>query len=292
MLPSCQGIAPLLPSPEIGDEAPTDAAAFNWADRSMHAGDARYPGGQMTTPSRNKSRRGLAWAIAGGGVLIVGVIAIVLAALFSRQSPPTATPATTSSPSSTATATTSPAEQVVDSSVTEKGWVPEPITSDRDAYARAALTAASTFDTQKSNRDDWLAYLDTWFTPDIRYTSEQDRENDMRASQLELRQAVVLPEEEWDSLANEDGRVSAAVPGDVTFSAVPDDMSGDMSIGTADVTLTYTRSDSDGGETSYDETVRVSVQVLCGKGSVPTPDSAQQAGDCKVVRYFSGSLEP
>ena len=68
--------------------------------------------------------------------------------------------------------------------------------------------------------------------------------------------------------------------------------SGDMRIGTADVVLTFTRSDGNGGETSYEETVRVSVQVLCGEGSVPTPNTAQQAGDCKVVRYFSGSLEP
>ena len=54
----------------------------------------------------------------------------------------------------------------------------------------------------------------------------------------------------------------------------------------------YTRADASGKESSYDETVRVSVQVLCGEGSIPAPDSAQQPGDCKVVRYFSGSLEP
>jgi hypothetical protein len=32
--------------------------------------------------------------------------------------------------------------------------------------------------------------------------------------------------------------------------------------------------------------------VLCGPGSVPTPDSGQQAGDCKVVRYFTEPMEP
>ena len=65
-----------------------------------------------------------------------------------------------------------------------------------------------------------------------------------------------------------------------------------MSIGTADVTLTFTRSDGNGNETSYDETVRVSVQVLCGEGRCRRPNTAQQAGDCKVVRYFSEPLEP
>ncbi|WP_425885301.1 hypothetical protein [Micromonospora sp. DT81.3] len=154
------------------------------------------------------------------------------------------------------------------------------------------MAAASTFDTQRSTRSDWLAFLDTWFTPDTRYSSEEDRQSDMQASQLEMRQAVVLPEDEWNSLAREDGRVTAVTRGDITYSGVPDDASGDMKIGTADVVLTFTRSDGNGGETSYDETARVSVQVLCGAGSIPSANSDQHAGDCKVVRYFSGSVEP
>ncbi|WP_194384590.1 hypothetical protein [Microbacterium luteum] len=154
------------------------------------------------------------------------------------------------------------------------------------------MAAASTFDTQLGTRTEWLTYLDTWFTPDTRYTSEADRQSDMEASQLELRQSVVLPAQEWDSLANEDGRVVAAVTGDIEYTDVPDDNTGSMRIGTADVVLTYTRSDGSGGETTYDDLVRVSVQVLCGEGSTPTPDTAQQAGDCKVVRFFSGTIEP
>ena len=114
----------------------------------------------------------------------------------------------------------------------------------------------------------------------------------MRASQVELRQGVVLPQEDWDSLAGEDGRVVARTTSDIVFVPVAEDPSGDMTIGTADVTLTFTRSDDDGNETSYDESVRVSVQVLCGAESVPTANTAQQAGDCKVVRYFTEPLEP
>ena len=93
--------------------------------------------------------------------------------------------------------------------------MPEPITTDPETYVRAALAAASTFDTQLSARSEWLTYLDTWFTPDTRYTSEEDRQSDMQASQLEMRQGVVLPEAEWDSLANEDGRVVAAAAGEI-----------------------------------------------------------------------------
>lgn len=246
----------------------------------------------MKTSPNNRSRRGLAWAIVGGTVLLVGILAIILAAVFSIGSPTTPTETATPGAAPTTTPTEPANGEFVDSFVTEQGWVPEPITTDPDTYIRAALAAASTFDTQLSTRPEWLTYLDTWFTPDTRYESEEDRQSDMQASQLEMRQGVVLPEAEWDSLANEDGRVVAAVAGEIEYTDVPDDDSGDMQIGTADVVLTFTRSDGNGGETSYEDTVRVSVQVLCGEGAVPTPNSAQQAGDCKVVRYFSGSLEP
>ncbi|MEJ1154633.1 hypothetical protein [Microbacterium marmarense] len=241
--------------------------------------------------SQPKNRRALVWAVVGAAIIVGAIIAIIASGLFadSTAPAPTQSPSTTADPSIHPSA--EPAGATVDPSVTDNGWIPEPITTDRDTYTRAALAAASTFDTQLSSRNDWLSYLDTWFTPDTRYVSQADRDDDMAASQLELRQAVVLPESEWDSLANEDGRVAASVPGRIDYTDVPDDESSDMSIATADVLLTFTRSDGVGNDASYDETVRVSVQVLCGDESVPTPNSDQQAGDCKVVRYFSGTLE-
>lgn len=246
----------------------------------------------MSTASPNRNRRGLVWAVVGGAVLLVGIVAIVITSLMSQG--PTPNPTVTSDPSNTATTepTDPTTQQFVDPTAAERGWTPEPITTDPDTYVRAALAAASTFDTTLSSRTDWLAYLDTWFTPDTRYTSEEDRASDMLASQVELRQGVVLPEQEWDSLANELGRVEAEVTGDITYDPVPDDDTGDMQIATADVVLTFTRSDGADGETSYEDTVRVSVQILCGEGSIPTAGTDQQAGDCKVVRYFSGSVEP
>lgn len=240
--------------------------------------------------SQRFRRRGLAWAIIGGLILIAGVVAIIVTALVSPPAPsptPTAAPTASSSP----TAPVSPDGESVEPTASDRGWTLEPITPDPEPYIRAALEAASTFDTTESSPDEWLSYLDTWFTPDTRY-SAADQPARMKAAQLELRQGVVLPQDEWDSLAAEDGRVAAKTTSDITFVPVSDDPSGDMSIGTADVTLTYTRSHGGDGETSYDESVRVSVQVLCGEGSVPTPNSAQQAGDCKVVRYFTEPMEP
>lgn len=242
------------------------------------------------TSNQSSGRRGIAWAIIGGLVLIAGIVAIIVSSILA-QPDPTSEPTTPSS-NPTATASEQPTDAYVDPAVVEQGWTPEPITTDADTYIRAALQVASTFDTTKSSREEWLDYVDTWFTPDTRFTSEADQLAAMTDSQIELRQGVVLPQEEWDSLATESGRVTAVSTGTITDYPVSDDPTGDMSIGTADVTLTFTRSDGSDGEISYDEQVRVSVQVLCGQASVPSPDTAQQAGDCKVVRYFTEPLEP
>lgn len=243
--------------------------------------------------TERRARRGVTWAIVGGLILLIGVVAIIIASTTSREPGPGPT-AGSPSDSSTPTASPPPTNEtpVVDKAVEGNGWVAEPITIDPELYIRAALAAASSFDTTKASREDWLTYLDTWFTPDTRYTSEEDRETELAAAKLELRQGVVLPEVDWDSLAGEDGRVVAAVTEDVELTPLSDDDSGDMTIGTADVVLTFTRADDAGEESSYDETVRVSVQVLCGPASFPTPESGQRAGDCKVVRYFTEPMEP
>lgn len=242
--------------------------------------------------SQTSGRRGLVWAIIGGLVLIAGIVAIIVSSTLAGSAPgPTETPSGGSG-TPTGAVTEPSAGEVVDPTAPEKGWTPEPITTDAEIYIRAALEAASTFDTTKSTREEWLDYLDTWFTPDTRFTSAADQQTAMTDSQGLLRVGVVLPQEEWDSLASEGGRVVATTTSDVVYVPVSDDPSGDMSIGTSDVTLTFTRSDGGEGETSYDEHVRVSVQVLCGLGSVPTPGTDQQAGNCKVVRYFTEPLEP
>lgn len=242
--------------------------------------------------SERSSRRGLVWALVGGGVLLIGIVAIILVALLPRTAPepdPTGTDTSSTSPPPTAEPG---GDDVVDAAVTEHGWIAEPITQDRETYIRAALAAASTFDTTKSDRDDWLTYLDSWFTLDTRYTSDADRQTELASARLELRQGVVLPEEEWNSLAANSGRVAAEPFGDIVFVDIPNDPAGDMSIGTSDVVLTYVQDDGTGEDVEFEETVRVSVQVLCGPESIPTPDSAQRAGDCKVIRYFTESLEP
>lgn len=245
--------------------------------------------------SRQDSRRaGLVWAIVGGIVLLGGIVALIVNMAIGSPSPSPTAPGSGSAPPPPGTPSSSPVEPggaVVDSSASESGWVPEPVTTDAEVYVRAALSAVTTSDTTLSSRDEWVGYLDTWFTPDTRYASETDREDELAAAQLELRQAVVFPQEMWDQMASQSGRVAGSVPGDVVLSAVPEDVSGDMRIGTADVEMVFTQTEGSGAESSYTEQVRVSVQVLCGPESVPAPDSPQQAGDCKVVRYFTEPVE-
>jgi len=238
-----------------------------------------------------RRRTGLVWAIVGGGVLIIGIVAFIIGGALNS---PTPAPAVSTAASTTkpGPGPTTPESTVVDPAAADRGWVPEPITTDAEEYVRAALAAAGTFDSTKSTYEEWIAYLGTWFTPDVRYATDEDRQAELDAAKLEMRQGVLLPEQEWDSLANEDGRVSSVVTGEVVFAPVPHDDTGEMSIGTADVNITFTRSDGSGGETSYDESTRVSVQLLCGPASVPVPDSSQQAGDCKVVRFFTETVEP
>lgn len=245
----------------------------------------------MTTPQTPRRWTGLPWAIAGGVVLAGGIAALVAVAVINGTTPdaepPTSSPSTSASDAPSVAPPTQPTETgVVDDGVTVQGWVPEPITRDEDVYIRAALAAAATFDTALATRDEWLAYLDTWFTPDTRYASQEDREAQLDQARLELRQSVVLPEDMWNSLAAEDGGVEGTVSGEIIYSPVPESPAGDMFIGEADVLLTFTSKTEGAQETSYEQTARVRVQVLCGGESIPSPDSAQQPGDCKVVRFF------
>lgn len=237
-------------------------------------------------------RNGLTLALLVGALAL---IAVVVAALLdgkeadngARPTPTASEPFSAPSPSSA----TSGNDEVVDRVVADRGWVPEPITQDPEVYARTALEAAGTFDTRFATRAEWVAWLGSWFTPSPLYVDEQDALDQMAGYKAELDQSVVLPQARWDDLAGEDGRVSAQVDGDIEYLDVPETTQKDVRTATANVVMIYTTSASrGGGEVTYKQTVRVSVQVVCGGASVPVPGSAQQAGDCKVVRFFDAAV--
>ena len=224
------------------------------------------------------------------GVLVaVAVTAAILGGLGRSGTEDGPTGAPTGSHPSASPSTSSGAEDLVDPTVADRGWVPEPITEDRDLYIRAALAAAGTFDTQLANRDEWVAWLKTWFTPSPLYEDPNDAADQMARYQSELDQSVLLPQATWDDLAADEGRVAANVTGAIEYLDLPETDAVDVWTATADVVMTYTRRSGD-EESSFQDTVRVTVQVICGGASIPVPGSAQRPGDCKVVRYFDEAV--
>lgn len=239
--------------------------------------------------TKRPHRLGVLLGTAGGLIAIAAVVAVFLMSFDAGDSSthPTASP----SEQATLPSQSPSGSGVVAPQVAELGWIPEPITRDPEEYARAALEAAGTFDTLRSTRSEWVMWLETWFTPNPLYNDQQDGMDQMAGYKAELNDSVLLPQGVWDDLASEDGRVSAHVVGDVEYLDLPETTAKLIWTATADVVMTYTRpADAEGGELSYDVTVRVSVQVVCGGVSVPAPDSAQQAGDCKVIRFFDEAV--
>lgn len=261
----------------------------HFSDPQRWRGPAREGAVRVMAKQRAQSR-GLLWAVIGGAVLAAAIVLGVLAAVTSQGG--TAQPTSSSPPPATAgpTSSTSSTGEVVDAAASEVGWVPEPITTDPASYLRAAIEAAGTVDTTRASRDEWVTYLDTWFTPDPRFQNPDEQAAQTTRYQQEMREAVIFPDQVWGSLARQNGRVIASAVGEISFTPVPDYDGDDMFIGTSDVVLTFTQTGEDGAESSYEEQVRVSAQVLCGEASVPTPGSAQAAGDCKLIRYFDAAL--
>jgi hypothetical protein len=229
------------------------------------------------------------WIVIGAAVLMVVVTALIphdSGGGNAGPTPPHPVPSASASPTATGSA-----GDLVDPGVAKRGWVPEPITQDADAYVRAALEAAATFDTRHSTRQEWVAWLETWFTPSPLYDDQQDAVDQMAGYKAELAQTVLPPQSQWDDIANNDGHVSARVDGQIAYLDQPDTTQKHVRTATANVVMTYTqKGDGTEGEVSYDQTVRVSVQVVCGGASIPTSGSAQQAGDCKVVRFFDTAV--
>lgn len=243
-----------------------------------------------------RTRRRLVWAVVGALVLLAGIVtAIVVAITAGGAGNPQPEASTAATPAQTSSAMpVAPQDgDVVDASVAQRGLVPEPITSDVEEYAIAALEAAGTFDTTKVSREELVDHLATWFTPDPRPASAEDLEYAFRSVINGISENTVLPVYEWDSLADERGTSTAVVDGNLSIIDTGIYYTGEGTMQTvfADVVVTYTRLGGDGVEASYDERVRVGVAVLCGADAVPAPGSAQTPADCKALSYASAANE-
>ncbi len=81
----------------------------------------------MMSAGANRAR---VWAIVGGAVLLIGIVALIISAIAGRTHPADPTPSTTTPPAPPTAPATDNAGEFVDATVTKKGWVPEPITTD------------------------------------------------------------------------------------------------------------------------------------------------------------------
>ena len=151
--------------------------------------------------SANSGRRGLTWAIIGGLVLVAGIVAIIIGALLAQRTPTPTDP--TGEPTTQPTPPTTPGDDaVVDASVADHGWRPEPITTDPETYVRAALAAASTFDTTLSDtrRVARLPRHLVHARHPLRLRGRPGRRDGRRRSSSFARESC-FREAEWDSLA-------------------------------------------------------------------------------------------
>ena len=225
---------------------------------------------------------------AAGATVLVSVVGLVVALLSQPDEGNQSQPAPAATPSSTQ----QPAEpgSVVDASVAELGWSPEPITTDARAYGVAAAIAGSTYDTTLATRNQFRDNLATWHTLDPRYDLDADQQDALDGKLDELNRRVVVPASTWDTQAASNIAVTAAVDGDVLvdydhLSPQPGSLDALIADGyhlvTTDILATYTGRD----DVSYEERYTVSVQVNCGS-STPAADSGQIPADCKLIRFF------
>lgn len=244
--------------------------------------------GRVPLTDHQRKVRKTIWISAAAAIVLVSVVGLV-GALLSQpdeadqsQPAPAATPATTQEP-------TEPGS-VVDASVAELGWSPEPITTDARAYGVAAAIAGSTYDTTLATRNQFRNNLATWHTLDPRYDLEADQQDALESKLDELNRRVVVPASTWDTQAASNISVTAAVDGDVLVDydhLSPQPGSLDVLIAdgyhlvTTDILASYTGRD----DVSYEERYTVSVQVNCGS-STPADGSGQIPADCKLIRFF------
>lgn len=217
-----------------------------------------------------------------GVLVIVFAIAAVVIALINRGGESTNTTPPTSEPtvsSSAPTSEPSPTNEEPEN-VTAKGWVAEPITTDPAVYADAALRAVSTFDTTLATREEFVAYLETWLTPQVGNTSTGEISEDMTERNREaVSNDIVVPEDQWAYIAP----LGVTAIAEIT-EPTPDVEDGVTQGWASEATTTFQPGATGGTEEPWAETRRLDVLVSCHEWSVPT-QPGQEPGDCKVVRW-------
>lgn len=232
-----------------------------------------------------RSRFLVVGSIAGAVVLAVAVTVGVVA-LVNRDAPPDGTTSPTAAPSASSPTSSPPATSGGRSDDAEAhGWVQEPVTTDPGEYAEAALRAISTFDTTLSTREEYLAYLETWMTPQVGNTTTGEINPDATENNKRILDREILPTEEmWAGLAEARGF------GAPEYDAIEQLSSGVINIYSVEVDTVYTpREEGNFDSGPWAESRNILIQLMCNEWAVPSPEKGQQLGDCKVVRWVDST---
>lgn len=250
---------------------------------------------QPLTEEQRRTRK-LVWLVVAALIVAASIAGLIWGLIAAGSDPVPTDP--TSAP--TDTPTTSPSEdppadgEVVDHLATEKGWIPEPVTTSFKEYGVAAAIAATTYDTTKATRGQFLDYLETWFTFDPRAASQEDRETALQGHLRSLDRDTIVPGQMWDEQALVKTIVTAeseAVKIDYDHVSSPPGTLDDLVANgfhdvTVDVVVTYSKVEgSTGDRFTYDDRFTISMQLQCGN-SIPAEGSEQTPADCKLIRFY------
>jgi hypothetical protein len=210
-----------------------------------------------------------------------------------------ATPAPSEpAPSASGTAAppaTSSSTGFVDASVSDKGLVPEPITSDAVSYGVEAARALVSFDATRVSRDQFAAYITTWLGNDPRYGNNAAVLRDARSRKADvIFTSIIGNSDRWAALGADKSVLTAVPSGEVKLDydhVDPDPQEIRELIATGfhlvtvplDVTTTAVQA---GQPIAITEPITVTMQINCAD-SLPVGDTGQVSGDCKIIQYMT-----
>ena len=231
-----------------------------------------------------RSRFLIVGSIAGAALLAVAVTVGVVA-LVTRDDTPEVTTSPTAVPSASSPTSSPAATPGGTGDAKAHGWVQEPVTTDPDKYAEAALRAISTFDTTLSTREEYLAYLETWMTPQVGNTTTGEINPDATENNKRILDREILPTEDmWAGLAEARGF------GTPEYDTIEQLVSGVTNGYSVEMDTVYTpREEGDFDSGPWAESRNILIQVMCNEWAVPSPEKGQQLGDCKVVRWVNST---
>lgn len=246
-------------------------------------------------PNARKRRTKLLAVVAGVAVVVAGAAGIGIAAFSGggETATPAPSPSTPNNGESAAPvpAPSEPARDVADASVAERGWVPEPITSDPEVYGIAAAEAIWSYDASQASHAQFIEWYTTWFSTRADVSAElreEDRASDEFASSI---RRVLTDSEGWkqQALAGTVMLASADADGVLLDDEHSEGSHEDqVALGihrvTVPLTVRYEETDvSTGEEMVYENRVLQTLQVSCGDADVPAD---WPADSCKVIRLW------